>query len=112
MYIKGAKPFDVAIKTLRGKHHCNYYAQCIIFNYIAVENCKTEQFIKECIMAKQFSHPNVLSLIGVSYLEDEALPLMILPFMHNGDVKSFVKCKRKTILQVTKYPKVKLRVYI
>ena len=81
----------------------------IICDYIAVENSKTEQFIKECIIAKRFSHPNVLSLIGISYIKDEALPLMVLPFMHNGDVKSFVKCKRKAALQVTKYPEVKLR---
>ena len=81
---------------------------CLII--IAVDNCKTEQFIKECIIAKRFNHPNILGLIGISYIEDEALPLMILPFMHNGDVKSFVKSKRKNALQVSKYPKVKLHV--
>ena len=31
---------------------------------------------------------------------------MIMPFMHNGDVKSFVKSKRKNILEVTKFPEV------
>lgn len=64
-------------------------------NHIAVDNFKTVQFIKECIIAKRFNHPNILGLIGISYIEDEALPLMILPFMHNGDVKSFVKSKEK-----------------
>ena len=65
-----------------------------------------DQFIQECIIAKRFNHPNILNLIGVSYKEEEAVPLMILPFMHNGDVKSFVKSKRGNILEVTEYPEV------
>ena len=31
---------------------------------------------------------------------------MILPFMQNGDVKTFVKSKRGNVLEVTEYPKV------
>ena len=34
------------------------------------------------------------------------MPVMILPFMHNGDVKSFVKSKRGNKLEVTEYPEV------
>ena len=78
----------------------------IVCNYIAVHYPKTEQFIKECIIAKRFNHPNVLSLIGVSYIKGEAIPLMILPFMHNGDVKSFVKSKRNDMLEVNEFPEV------
>ena len=58
-------------------------------------------------MAKRFNHPNILSLIGVSYIKGEGIPLMILPFMHNGDVKSFVKSKRGNTLEVTKFPEVR-----
>ena len=57
-------------------------------------------------MAKRFNHPNVLNLIGVSYIKGEGTPLMILPFMHNGDVKSFVKSKRGNTLEVTEFPEV------
>ena len=83
----------------------------IIFSFFctAIDTSKTEQFIKECIIAKRFTHPNVLSLIGMSYIKEEGVPLMILPFMHNSDVKSFVKSKRKKLLEVTKYPEVKLQ---
>ena len=77
-----------------------------MITHAVVETSKTEQFIKECITAKRFIHPNVLSLIGVSYIKGEAIPLMILPFMHNGDVKSFVKSKRGTALKVTEFPEV------
>ena len=73
---------------------------------VAADTSKTEEFIKECITAKRFSHPNVMSLIGVSYIKEEAVPLMILPFMYNGDVKSYVKSKRGNELKVTKFPKV------
>ena len=87
---------------------------CCVATYIvvfitlstAVDTSKTELFIKECIITKRFKHPNVLTLIGVSYMKEEAVPLMILPFMHNGDVKSFIKSKRGNILEITEYPKV------
>ena len=96
--------YEVISSTIH--HVCYIYDDNVIM--IAVDNCKTEQFVKECIIAKRFSHPNVLSLIGVSYIKEEALPLMILPFMHNGDVKSFVKSKRKNALEVNGFPEVKL----
>ena len=63
-------------------------------------------------MAKRFNHPNILSLIGVSYIEEEGIPLMILPFMHNGDVKSFVKSKRGNALEVTEFPEVAMHTLI
>ena len=75
------------------------------YMHVAIDASKTEQFIKECIIAKRFNHPNILNLIGVSYIKGES-PLMILPFMCNGDVKSFVKSKRGNILEVIKYPEV------
>ena len=98
---------DVAIKTLRGKHSPHLQCNFITVIHVVVDASKIEQFIKECIIAKKFNHPNVLNLIGVSFLKGEAVPLMILPFIHNGDVKSFVKSKRGNILEVTEYPEVR-----
>ena len=37
---------------------------------------------------KDFKHPNVLPLLGVVIKEN--IPLVILPFMDNGDLKTFV----------------------
>jgi len=73
---------------------------------LATSFAKTEEFIKECIISKQFDHPNVLGLIGVSIIQREALPLMILPYMHNGDVKSFLRSKRGGVICVSNYPEV------
>ena len=39
----------------------------------------TADFIKECNIAKNFDHPNVLSLIGVCIIPEEAVPLMVMP---------------------------------
>ena len=63
-------------------------------------------------MAKRFNHPNILGLTGVSYIEGEGIPLMILPFMHNGDVKSFVKSKRGNALEVIEFPEVAMHTLI
>ena len=67
---------------------------------------KAEEFLKECVLAVRFDHPNVLRLIGVSIMKEEAIPLKVMPYMQNGDVKSFVKSKRGGELDVTKFPEV------
>ena len=37
-----------------------------------------------------FKHANVISLIGVVY-ERKDLPLVVLPYMENGDLCSFIR---------------------
>ena len=39
---------------------------------------------------KNFEHKNVLSLIGVSF-ETEGTPLVVLPFMANGDLLAYLR---------------------
>ena len=41
-----------------------------------------------------FDHPNVLKLLGVCFDTEDHLPLIVLPFMANGDLKSFLIRKR------------------
>ena len=45
---------------------------------------------------KKLNHPNVLPLIGVCMESnyESGSPFMILPFMSNGDLKSYIKSKR------------------
>ena len=74
--------------------------------YTDVTMVKAKEFLQECITAKQFSHPNVLGLIGVSVITEEAIPLMVLPYMHNGDIRSFVKSKRGDTIELTEFPEV------
>ena len=67
---------------------------------------KAEDFLKECNTAKRFNHPNIISLIGICMFPEEGTPLMVLPYMHNGDVKSFVKSKRGNKIEVDEFPEV------
>ena len=43
-----------------------------------------------------FSHPNVMSLIGVCY--DGEMPLVMMPYMSNGSVLGYVKQKTRELL--------------
>ena len=42
-----------------------------------------------------FKHPNVMSLIGLCY--DEEMPLIIMPYMSNGNVLGYVQEKRNEL---------------
>ena len=78
--------------------------------FVAFSSSTAEDFIKECNIAKKFDHPNVLSLVGVCIIPEESVPLMVMPYMHHGDVKSFVKSKRGNTIKVEKFPLVMVTV--
>ena len=48
-----------------------------------------EAFLKEGMLMKDFNHQNVLSLIGVAFA-DHGLPMIILPYMGNGNLKTYI----------------------
>jgi len=64
-----------------------------------------ESFLEECCKMKHFDHPNVLSLIGVSF-DKESNPAMVLPFMSNGDVKAYLLSHRVTEHDINTLPPV------
>ena len=66
-----------------------------------------KEFIDECVLASKFDHPNVLNIIGVSIIPEEETPLMIMPFMHNGSVQSYIKSKRGNTIKLSHFPEVK-----
>lgn len=56
----------------------------------------TENLIKESILIYKFDHPNVISLIGLC-LDAAPSPYIILPFMENGSLLSYIKNSRATL---------------
>ena len=48
-------------------------------------------------MMKNFKHPHVLELMGVCLAEGE-FPMVILPFMKDGDLRTYVKDKSRVII--------------
>ncbi|XP_037097775.1 tyrosine-protein kinase receptor TYRO3 isoform X2 [Syngnathus acus] len=57
-----------------------------------------EQCLKEAAYMKDFHHPNVIQLIGVSLQRRHAqrlpVPMMVLPFMKHGDLHTFLLLSR------------------
>ena len=53
-----------------------------------------ENFVQEGIIMKNFNHPHVLSLLGLC-LGFRKEPMVILPFMANGDLRTYVKDKSR-----------------
>jgi serine/threonine protein kinase len=58
-----------------------------------------ENFVQEGIIMKNFNHPHVLSLLGLC-LGFRKEPMVILPFMANGDLRTFVKDKSRVSIKV------------
>lgn len=78
----------VAIKTLK---------------YKADETEIVELFLREALMMKDFKHPHVLSLIGIS-VDDDSSPMVILPFMAHGDLRRYIQDPNNevTVLELLK----------
>ena len=51
----------------------------------------------ESIKTKHFNHPNVISLIGVC-IDAGAAPYIIMPFIGNGSLLSYLKKHRTELL--------------
>ena len=51
-------------------------------------------FLKESSIMCSFSHPNVLGMEGICLDPESQSPYLILPFMMNGDLKTFLKNNR------------------
>lgn len=45
-----------------------------------------------------FNHPNILHLIGVCFNSEDNLPSIVLPYMAKGDLRSFLRAKRATLI--------------
>ena len=65
-------------------------------------------FVEESLTMKDFHHPHILGLLGVCFDAPDGSPYIVIPFMANGSVKTYLKEKRDhdTVLNTTSFPKV------
>ena len=69
----------------------------IVFHSGFFEQELVRDLLKECKEMKEFNHPNVLSLRGVC-LDGGPAPFIIMPFMANGSLLSYLKENRKSLI--------------
>ena len=56
-----------------------------------------KEMLKECAKMYRFNHPNVLTLKGVC-LDGGPAPFIIMPFMANGNLLSYLKNQRPKLV--------------
>ena len=71
-----------------------------------------ESFLSESVVMKDFSHPNVLGLLGVVFDTPDGTPYLVLPFMENGNLKHYLKSKREKVHDVNTLPQVSITLYV
>ena len=62
----------------------------LIAELLSTDSNAVTNFLQEAILMKDFNHANVLSLIGV-VMNEQKLPMVIIPFMSKGDLKKVLK---------------------
>ena len=58
-----------------------------------------EMFVEEALVMREFNHPNVINLIGVSF-QSNGLPQVVTPFMPNGDLLTYLRNQSSTHARV------------
>ncbi|XP_041349577.1 macrophage-stimulating protein receptor-like [Gigantopelta aegis] len=53
-------------------------------------------FVEEALLMKDFNHPHVLCLVGIT-LTDDRQPLVVLPYMENGDLLKYVSSDTQVV---------------
>ncbi|KAK8755811.1 hypothetical protein V5799_001486, partial [Amblyomma americanum] len=61
-----------------------------------------ETFLKEALIMKDFDHPNVLQLIGLT-VDKKAGLMVITPYMRHGDLHTYLRDERKVRLHFLSY---------
>ena len=70
---------------------------------------EVKAFFAESLVMKDFSHAHILGLLGVCFDTPDSCPYIVMPFMTNGNMKSFLKSKRVHVIDVDTYPEVCVR---
>ena len=119
---------DIGSKLIPGEHR-NYHHFFFLFLYrnshfsthsitlVLIHSClgssasyvELKGFLEESVVMCGFDHPHVLGLIGIS-LDPSNSPHLLLPFMKNGDLRTYLKNKRDAdgIIYISEYPQVRI----
>ncbi|KAK8780923.1 hypothetical protein V5799_017734 [Amblyomma americanum] len=82
LHVGPGRDVKVAVKTL-------------LHSYTASE-ADRETFLKEALIMKDFDHPNVLQLIGLT-VDKKAGLMVITPYMRHGDLHTYLRDERKDL---------------
>src|SRR5438105_5014383 len=58
--------------------------------HVAASEQSVNMIIQEALVMKDFDHPHVQTLIGLSF-DDYRIPLLVMPFMSKGSLLSYVR---------------------
>ena len=78
---------DIEQHTASGGYDCSF----------STVSTNLSAFLGESLKMKELCHPNVMNLLGVS-LDAGPTPYIVLPFMENGDLLSYIKKHRESLL--------------
>ena len=93
--------------------HIHVYAYIHAHMYTPIAHADTQgmyrelkAFIEESALMCSFDHPHVLGMVGIC-LDTVQSPYLLLPYMANGDLRTFLRNKRDTTKSSdTGYPEV------
>ena len=69
---------------------------CVCTTIALFSSGDLERLTKEISTMLSFQHPNVMSLVGVCL--DGEMPLLIMPFMPNGNILEYVQHHKQELL--------------
>ena len=75
--------------------HCGYHNNVVCAGTFTDDDIK--EMIREFVLMHKLNHPNVIPLVGIC-LDSGPSPFIVLPFMENGSLLSYLKANRDCLL--------------
>ena len=89
------------MKLILSMNHSNIFQRLITY-YVGIfaTESDVQSAMQEIIKMKEFNHPNVMSLIGVSTGTSLSggTPLIIMPYMARGSLLSYLRKEREQLI--------------
>ncbi|KAL5479785.1 hypothetical protein EMCRGX_G023363 [Ephydatia muelleri] len=100
----GEGAFGVVYKaTFTRPHHGTEVVAVKTIKALRSEN-ELKSFFEESTRMKSFKHPNIVELLGMCLDSPDGVPLMVLPFLVHGNLKSYLQQSRGFSPKLDEYP--------